>query len=119
VAFTTTTLWHFDAGEQGPSTSSALSLLREIQASILDPGSEIGPILLKLRFLASRLGSTQLEEWVKHESEGYPVDVEVPEYRKLHVDYRGSWSGPYGSPPPKKTIIPPATSSIPKESLSA
>lgn len=74
-----------------------MSLLREIQASILDPDSEIGPILLKLRFLASRLGSTQLEEWVKYESEGYPPDVEIPEYRKFSVTYHGTWSGPFGS----------------------
>ncbi|MFQ5903670.1 MAG: hypothetical protein ACE5JO_08265 [Candidatus Binatia bacterium] len=74
-----------------------MSLLREIQASILDPDSEIGPILLKLRFLASRLGSTQLEEWVKYESEGYPPSVEVPEYRKLSVIYHGTWFGPFGS----------------------
>jgi len=74
-----------------------VSLLREIQASILEPDSEIGPILLKLRFLASRLGSTQLEEWVKYESEGYPPAVEVPEYRKHSVSYQGTWSGSFGS----------------------
>ena len=74
-----------------------MSLLRQIQESILEPGSEIGPILLKLRFLASRLGSTQLEDWVKHEAEGYPPESEVPEYRKLSVTYHGTWSGPFGS----------------------
>lgn len=74
-----------------------VSLLREIQASILDPNCEIGPILLKLRFLASRLGSTQLEEWVKYESEGYPTDVEVPEYRKIGVSYLGTFFGSFHS----------------------
>ena len=74
-----------------------MSLLREIQASILDSSREIGPMLLKLRFLASRLGSAQLEEWVKHEAEGYPVDVDVPEYRRLNISFRGVWSGPFGS----------------------
>lgn len=74
-----------------------MSLLREIQASLLDPDSEIGPILLKLRFLASRLGSSQLEEWVKYESDGYPSSVAVPEYRKIQITYYGTWSGPLGS----------------------
>ena len=83
-----------------------MSLLREIQASILDANSEIGSILLKLRFLASRLGSAQLEEWVKHEAEGYPVDVDVPEYRRLSVSFRGVWSGPFGSGV-KNAPIPP------------
>jgi hypothetical protein len=57
----------------------------------------IGPILLKLRFLASRLGSGALEEWVKHETEGYPSNVEVPDYRKIAVSYKATFSGPFGS----------------------
>jgi hypothetical protein len=63
----------------------------------MQEGQDIGPILLKLRFLASRLGSDPLEAWVKHESEGYPNDTEVPEYRKFAVSYTASFSGPFGS----------------------
>src|SRR5882762_8593500 len=73
-----------------------MSLLREIQASLME-GQAIGPILLKLRLLASRLGSGLLEEWVKHESNGYPIDVELPSYRKIGVPFRGTFSGPFGS----------------------
>jgi len=74
-----------------------LPLLHEIQEAIVQEGAELGPILLKLRFLASRLGSDTLEEWVKHESEGYPKDVEVPPYRIVGVSYTGTFSGPFGS----------------------
>lgn len=74
-----------------------MSLLREIQTSLMQQGQNIGPILLKLRFLASRLGSTPLEEWVRHESEGYPSGVSVPDYRKLGVSYTATFSGPFGS----------------------
>lgn len=49
-----------------------MGLLHEIQSSVVQEGSDIGPILLKLRLLAARLRSDELEEWVKHESEGYP-----------------------------------------------
>ena len=73
-----------------------MSLLREIQASLIE-AQPIGPVLLKLRFLASRLGSVPLEEWVKHESEGYPSDVALPDYRKVGVSYVGTFSGPFGS----------------------
>jgi hypothetical protein len=73
-----------------------MGLLTEIQAALMG-GDPIGPILLKLRFLASRLGSNVLEEWVKHESEGYPNDVILPSYRKVPVSYIGSFSGPFGS----------------------
>lgn len=73
-----------------------MSLLREIQTSLVE-GQKIGPILLKLRLLASRLGSETLEEWVKHESEGYPSEVDLPDYRKIAVSYTGTFSGPFGS----------------------
>jgi hypothetical protein len=73
-----------------------MGLLAEIQAALMD-AQPIGPILLKLRYLASRLGSGDLEAWVKHESEGYPPDVELPPYRKVGVAYRASFNGPFGS----------------------
>lgn len=63
----------------------------------MEEGRDIGPIFLKLRYLAARLGSPPLEDWVKHESEGYPNNVRLPEYRKIGVSYTGSFSGPLGS----------------------
>lgn len=74
-----------------------MSLLHQIQESVVQEGSDLGSILLKLRLLAARLGSDVLEEWVKHESEGYPKEVEVPAYRIVGVSYKGMFSGPYGS----------------------
>jgi hypothetical protein len=52
---------------------------------------------MKLRFLAARLGSASLEEWVKHEAEGYPNDADLPDYRKIGVSYTGTFSGSFGS----------------------
>ena len=74
-----------------------MSLLREIQTSLMQENSDIGPILLKLRFLASRLGSNKLDEWVHYEMDGYPVDVALPDYRKMAVSYKGTFSGSFGS----------------------
>ena len=74
-----------------------MALLLEIQSAVLQAQSDIGPILLKLRVLAARLGSQPLADWVKHESEGYPVGVDVPDYRILGVSYKGAFSGPFGS----------------------
>lgn len=68
-----------------------------MQAALLSGESDIAPILLKFRLLAAKLGSNPLQEWVKHEMEGYPTSVEVPDYRKLDVVYRGTFSGPFGS----------------------
>lgn len=74
-----------------------MSLLHQIQESVVQEGSDLGSVLLKLRLLAARLGSDVLEEWVKHESEGYPKDAEVPSYRVVGVSYKGMFSGPLGS----------------------
>jgi hypothetical protein len=74
-----------------------MSLLADIQSACISDSSELAPILLKLRLLAARLGSTSLADWVKHESEGYPDDVAVPEYRKVSVSYKGTFSGPFNS----------------------
>ena len=74
-----------------------MSLLQQIQESVVQEGGDLGSILLKLRLLAARLGSETLEEWVKHESEGYPKDADVPAYRIVGVTYRGTFSGAFGS----------------------
>jgi len=74
-----------------------MSLLHDIQAAVLREDADLGPILLKLRLLAARLGSQPLAEWVKHESEGYPTGADVPDYRVLSVSYTANFSGPFGS----------------------
>ena len=69
-----------------------MALIHEIQAGLLDDSSNVGSILLKLRYLAAKLGSNPLEEWVRHETEGYPQGVPVPEYRIAEVFYVGTFS---------------------------
>lgn len=74
-----------------------MGLLTEIQTSVVQEDAHLGPIFLKLRLLAARLGSTPLEEWIKYESEGYPLNVEVPSYRIVEVAYRGTFFGAFGA----------------------
>ena len=74
-----------------------MSLLHEIQAAVLKEDADLGPILLKVRLLAARIGSQPLAEWVKHESEGYPSEAELPDYRVMAVSYTATFSGPFGS----------------------
>lgn len=74
-----------------------MSLLYQIQESVVQEGGNLGSVLLKLRLLAARLGSNDLEEWVKHESEGYPKGSVLPDYRIVGVTYKGTFSGPFGS----------------------
>lgn len=74
-----------------------MGLLHDIQASVVQEGANLGSVLLKLRLLAARLGSEPLQEWIKHESEGYPQGAEVPSYRIVDVIYTGTFAGPLGS----------------------
>jgi len=74
-----------------------MSLLYQIQEAVVQSDSSLGSVLLKLRLLAARLGSNNLEEWVKHESEGYPGEAVLPEYRIVGVSYKGQFSGRFGS----------------------
>ncbi|MCG8036146.1 MAG: hypothetical protein JAZ19_03840 [Candidatus Thiodiazotropha taylori] len=82
-----------------------MSLLHKIQEDVTQEGISLSSVLLKLRLLASRLGSDTLEDWVKHESEGYPKDSEVPSYRVVELSYKGTFLGPFGSAL-KNTQIP-------------
>lgn len=74
-----------------------MSILREIQRELLSDDAPLGSILLKLRFLASRLGGDLLEDWVKYETQGYPREAEVPEYRIIGIVYSGTFAGPFNS----------------------
>lgn len=80
-------------------------LLHQTQVTLIEEHSEVSPVLLKLRLLASRLNSDLLEEWVRYESEGYPTDVEVPYYRKTGVHYTGTFVAGFNVL--KKAPIPP------------
>ncbi len=68
-----------------------MGFLQEIQQALVADDCDLAGVLMKLRLLAAKLGSHPLEEWVKHESEGYPDGVEVPAYRKLGVAYVGDF----------------------------
>ncbi len=65
-------------------------LLSQIEQDVLDDGKSIGSALRRCMLLGSRTGSSQLCEWATLELKGYPVPVEVPDYRViaagLHLD---------------------------------
>lgn len=69
-----------------------MALLYEMQRDLMDQSVPVGGTLLKLRYLASKLGSDLLENWVKFETEGYPDLEVVPPYRITAVSYRGTFT---------------------------
>jgi hypothetical protein len=89
-----------------------MSLLREIQDAAVDGSSDLETLLRKCRVLATRLKHDQLKSWVGWELDGYPQDVELPEYRKFHCQCFGHFTG-YGGSQVRNAPIP--ETCIPKE----
>jgi hypothetical protein len=74
-----------------------MSLLLEIQAAAIDGHSDLGRVLRKCKVLASRLRSQPLEDWLVWESNSYPDDVKVPDYRIWPIQLKGHFSGYAGA----------------------
>src|SRR6478672_874937 len=74
-----------------------MSLLEEIKTEAVDSASDLGALLRKCKVLAARLGSRPLEQWLIWESNGYPPNVELPDYRIWQIELKGNFAGPFGS----------------------
>lgn len=58
----------------------------------------VATLLRKVKVVAARLGTVQLEEWVGHELNGYPPEAQLPDYRKaIETPVHGNFGGPFGS----------------------
>jgi hypothetical protein len=75
----------------------AMSLLKEIQDGAVDGNADLGTLLRKCRVLAARLKNGEFKNWVQYELDGYPLEAELPEYRKMRAQSFGHFFGAYGS----------------------
>ena len=87
-------------------------LLEQLQEAAVDPNSDLGEVLRRCKVLAARLKSPPLEDWLLWESNGYPDDVDLPDYRVWPIVVKGHFSGPFGSEIRNATI---PTICIPEE----
>ncbi|CDZ56050.1 AbiTii domain-containing protein [Neorhizobium galegae] len=69
-----------------------MGLLTEIQNDAISDAVAVNSLLRKVMLLAHKLDSGLLEDWVKHELNGYPNDIEVPSYRKIPLNFKASLS---------------------------
>lgn len=74
-----------------------MSLLREIQDAAVSSEVELTTLLRKCKVLAARLGNDDFKQWVDNELGGYNNVEELPDYRILHVNSKGHFSGPFNS----------------------
>ena len=84
-----------------------MSLLVEIQDAAVDSKSDLASLLRRCKILAARLGSKPLEDWLIWEANGYPDDVALPGYRVWGMQWKGHFSGYFGSGL-RNAPIPPA-----------
>lgn len=58
-----------------------MKLISDIINELMDYGAPISGALIKTKVLASRIGHTELSDWVKDELNGYEEGSAVPDYR--------------------------------------
>lgn len=74
------------------------NLIKEIRVDLLNQKIKLSSILRKAKVLAAKLKNDRLKNWVDSELNGYSGDnVEIPKYRKLHLENMGHFSGPFQS----------------------
>jgi hypothetical protein len=74
-----------------------MTILEDIQKSAVDGKSDLAELLRKCKVLAARLGSKPLGDWLIWESNGYPDNVTVPEFRIWPLETFGQFSGRGGT----------------------
>lgn len=70
-----------------------MNLLNEIQNNVVDSEKDLGTILRKCKLLSARLDNKSFQEWLIWESDGYPQNVSVPDYRVWTLTVKGHFSG--------------------------
>ena len=81
-----------------------MSLLQKIQEDLISSDNNIDDILFKLKMFAKKANSKSLIDWVGYELNGYPDNIAIPTYRRVPVNFRGSFLG--GSYTMKNHAIP-------------
>ncbi|TWG87951.1 hypothetical protein L602_001500000840 [Cupriavidus gilardii J11] len=73
-----------------------MTLIQDIQAAAIGPSTDVSRLLRMCKLLAARLGHAQFAQWVDYELNGYPKDVELPDYRRANVLSFGHFVGAFG-----------------------
>lgn len=86
-----------------------MSLLREIEEGATDAAVDLSTVLRKAKILAARLKNRDLADWVDRELNGYPVEIDVPEYRIAQGTAHGDFALTFqrmGTAPIPGSVLP-------------
>ncbi|MBN3215725.1 abortive phage resistance protein [Pectobacterium polaris] len=78
----------------------------ELQGLARDISSDIVGVLMQAKMIAVKLGLDELSDWFEYEIEGYPKNIDIPEYRtgqgivKVWNPYRGWENVDFSNIPP-------------------
>lgn len=84
-------------GKKEIPTKEASTLLKRVIDEATDSSSNIGEVLRLCMRLGTILKNEELTAWARLEASGYPHEGELPEYRKIPVEARGTFFGPFQS----------------------
>jgi hypothetical protein len=73
------------------------NLVEELKNDIVNEKVSLATALRKAKLLAFELQSDEFRKWVDSELSGYRREVELPEYRRIHAQNLGNFSGPFGA----------------------
>lgn len=73
--------------------SDSKNLLQQIEEEAVDSKSDVASLLRKCQILAYRLHNDSLKGWIHNELNGYPPQLEIPEYRVFPCQSVGSFYG--------------------------
>lgn len=73
----------------------SLNLIKALQEELLDSKSSLPSVLRKAKVLASILKNDEMKSWVDNELNGYDNINQVPDYRRIHVEYLGNFHDGY------------------------
>ena len=74
-----------------------MSLLNEIKHAAIDSKTDLGELLRRCKVFGASLNSKPLTDWLIWESNGYPANAPVPDYRIWPMQVKGHFAGPMGS----------------------
>jgi hypothetical protein len=63
-------------------------LVLELQSDAMNPSVRLVDLLRKARAVSVKLQTTDIEEWLGREMNGYEKAADVPDYRRLHADLK-------------------------------
>lgn len=79
------------------TTSETISLLKKIRDGSTSDAMPMGELLRLCMRLGLQLGNKELVQWARSEASGYKEESELPDYRKMAAEVRGTFYGPFQS----------------------